>query len=572
MEYYSKCNVCGKISCYTDVDLKENTSQQIAAGLTAIASIGNAFAGTRYDMYEMGKASDRASNRVVDYSKCPECGSKDVVLVTKKFAVYHNKNNNKYSAKDLIEEAKKFLEKKDFENAFCFANMAYLEDDELYDTYLIKLLASFEIIKLEMINSLNIDYSDNQHYINLLEHSNASQKEKLNKMYKEFLISQGELLLEQPNSIELNEKINNVIDGFNDHNINNSKLIEKLQNKVIDISYWNACNLLDSNNEIDISKAKDIFLKLEDYKESKKKKIECEEKIELIRSNRKKDQKRRRCYIIIVLIIAIVIGISIFLLKYINEDYIPNKNYDEAKQLISEEKYQEAIKILDGLSERFRVLYINTKDNIYTTKRNDVLIMLENSYEKYAEKLLNDNKIEEALEIISKIENSNITNRIKYAYVKKYFDNTNDLTYQYLKGLAAAKYEDSLELYKELFKIEGYIIVNTDKDDNNTSMNEISTKNRTFYIHYGVNGSLSNQKVPIRIKIEYKNNNLNSSIWKTSYFGLDEKDSIQQEIGNGDVHILEVNGFYNNLLKISLYNVETDEIITSTPEINYHYF
>lgn len=123
MEYYSKCNVCGKIICYTDKDLKDNAKNSLIAGLAAMSSIGNAVAGTRYDMYESGKLSSRASDKVVDYSKCSNCGSKDVTLVTKKFAIFSNRNNGNYSVKDLLSEAKKYLEKKDYEDAFCFATM-----------------------------------------------------------------------------------------------------------------------------------------------------------------------------------------------------------------------------------------------------------------------------------------------------------------------------------------------------------------------------------------------------------------------------------------------------------------
>lgn len=38
MEYRKKCNVCGKIFCYTDKDVKDNLSN---AGLAALESLGS---------------------------------------------------------------------------------------------------------------------------------------------------------------------------------------------------------------------------------------------------------------------------------------------------------------------------------------------------------------------------------------------------------------------------------------------------------------------------------------------------------------------------------------------------
>ena len=36
MEYYSKCNVCGNIYCYTDADISENKRQAFISGMSAI--------------------------------------------------------------------------------------------------------------------------------------------------------------------------------------------------------------------------------------------------------------------------------------------------------------------------------------------------------------------------------------------------------------------------------------------------------------------------------------------------------------------------------------------------------
>ncbi|MCL0269449.1 hypothetical protein M2T75_39640, partial [Klebsiella pneumoniae] len=72
MEYRKKCNVCGKIWCYTDEDIKQNTKNAGLAALSSIGAVANVFVGTRYDAYEQTKMSDRAISKIRDFSKCPD--------------------------------------------------------------------------------------------------------------------------------------------------------------------------------------------------------------------------------------------------------------------------------------------------------------------------------------------------------------------------------------------------------------------------------------------------------------------------------------------------------------------
>ena len=275
MEYYSKCNVCGKITCYTDKDLKDNAKNSLIAGLAAISSIGNAVAGTRYDMYESGKLSDRASDKVVDYSKCPNCGSKDLTLVTKKFAIFSNKVNGNYSIKDLIKEATSYLEKKDYENAFCFATMVLIEDDNNYDACLIRFLSSYEINDIEELSNIKEDYYFNQHFKNLLNVSDNKQKEYLLKQYKDNkekrIISNAEDLLKSRNDEKFIDEIDSIIKEIKTNNLEDRISIKKLQEKKLEIIYFLGCNSLKENTVSSVTKAKDFFELSKDYKDSKKK-------------------------------------------------------------------------------------------------------------------------------------------------------------------------------------------------------------------------------------------------------------------------------------------------------------
>ncbi len=83
MEYRRKCNVCGKIWCYTDRDLQESKSAKTAAGFSALAGIGGALSGNLLTMHVTNSAMNNTP-KAVNYEKCPECNSSDTFLLEDK--------------------------------------------------------------------------------------------------------------------------------------------------------------------------------------------------------------------------------------------------------------------------------------------------------------------------------------------------------------------------------------------------------------------------------------------------------------------------------------------------------
>lgn len=347
MEYYSKCNVCGKITCYTDKDLKENNKQSIITGLAAISTIGNAVAGTKYDMYESSKFSNRASSKIVDYSKCPSCGSKDVVLVTKKFAIFSNKVKGNYSIDDLIKEANNYLDKSDFENAFCFATMVLNEDEKNYNAYLIRFLSSYEVKSLEEIDKLSIDYSNNQHFNNLLLVSDDTQKKKLlsssDRNKYNIIFDNSKSILDKKDSEDIIEELEYYINELNNFDDDKSKnLSNKLDNKRKEIVYKLGCEYLKSEDISNLEEAIDLFDAISDYKDSNDKLKECEDKLK-----NNKVRHNRTTLIIVICIIFIISGFIIFITMIDNR--INENSYKEANSLLKEKKYKEASEIYEEL-------------------------------------------------------------------------------------------------------------------------------------------------------------------------------------------------------------------------------
>ena len=80
-EFRMRCNVCGKIFCYTMDDLRQNIANAKSAQRSATMGVLSAIGGTELGMHANISASDKYLNRIVDYSKCPSCHSSNVSLI-----------------------------------------------------------------------------------------------------------------------------------------------------------------------------------------------------------------------------------------------------------------------------------------------------------------------------------------------------------------------------------------------------------------------------------------------------------------------------------------------------------
>lgn len=109
-EFRKKCNVCGFIFCYDEKDLKRNQDYAKMATRAALASTLSAVGGTRLDMHAQSAQSDRYSNKVVDYNKCPQCHSSDLKELTKEEMEAEQAKANSGAAVSTADELKKFKE------------------------------------------------------------------------------------------------------------------------------------------------------------------------------------------------------------------------------------------------------------------------------------------------------------------------------------------------------------------------------------------------------------------------------------------------------------------------------
>ena len=77
-EFRKKCNVCGKIYCYTGSDLQDNARLAKQATGAAGMAVLQSLAGTTIAASSELNRSDNLSAQIKDYTRCPFCNSKDI--------------------------------------------------------------------------------------------------------------------------------------------------------------------------------------------------------------------------------------------------------------------------------------------------------------------------------------------------------------------------------------------------------------------------------------------------------------------------------------------------------------
>ena len=110
-EIRKKCRVCGNIFCYTAADLLRNQVNAHNAKLDAIAGTANAFSG-RVAASAVNQANAQSQlNQIVDYGRCPRCGSTDLIELSKnEYQAEINNTEKALAAASPADEIKKYKE------------------------------------------------------------------------------------------------------------------------------------------------------------------------------------------------------------------------------------------------------------------------------------------------------------------------------------------------------------------------------------------------------------------------------------------------------------------------------
>lgn len=118
VEYRKRCKVCGKVFCYTTDDLKRNFDLAEQAKRQSVTGVVSALAGaTAASAINTGNAENNLS-RIIDYGKCPSCGSTELEDISKEEYTTAKRNETQRATQNATtgnavstaDEIKKFKE------------------------------------------------------------------------------------------------------------------------------------------------------------------------------------------------------------------------------------------------------------------------------------------------------------------------------------------------------------------------------------------------------------------------------------------------------------------------------
>ncbi len=109
-EHRKRCNVCGKIICYTLKDIEDNQRRAKGAAWSAVGGIAGGLSGNYAAGAISNQTAEQQLNNIVDYNKCPQCGSRDLVDISEDSEVCANALNNEQPTVSSADELKKFKE------------------------------------------------------------------------------------------------------------------------------------------------------------------------------------------------------------------------------------------------------------------------------------------------------------------------------------------------------------------------------------------------------------------------------------------------------------------------------
>jgi len=112
-EIHKKCNSCGHIFSFNNQDLKRNRDKAKSAIWSSLGGIAGAMSGAHTASAVNTGNANSVLDGIVDYNKCPHCGSRDLVILSSeemKNEREKKKQNSQAPAISTADEIKKYKE------------------------------------------------------------------------------------------------------------------------------------------------------------------------------------------------------------------------------------------------------------------------------------------------------------------------------------------------------------------------------------------------------------------------------------------------------------------------------
>lgn len=360
MEHRMRCKVCGKIWCFTDQDLKKNSSNSLMSGIAAIGGIASVLGGTTAQQHLNYDIMERNQAKVVDYYQCPNCRSKDVVELSEEeweevqtqesFANARVSVNANATTEALLTRIKLLLEDKDWPNANAYCDAVLDAEPESAMAYVYKLMAELRVSKQADLANHKVPFDTKPNYQKAVRFADDSLRQMLN--------------------------------GYIAH------INERNERERLDGLYNNACAAMQqSATEEAYKNAASLFAVIKGHKDADNLQAECLRKAEQARleAERKATEekaaaaeqakKMKKIAMIVVPIVVAAIVAAVLISNFVKaqqEEAARLEAYNAAVALAEAGQYDEAIAAFTELGD-----YRDSAEQINETTYNQAVALLE---------------------------------------------------------------------------------------------------------------------------------------------------------------------------------------------------
>ena len=299
---------------------------------------------------------------------------------------------------------------------------------------------------------------------------------------------------------------------------NEQDLLAEYNDRVDDI-YEQACDLSkDDASKKELKKASKLFTSIKDEKDSAEKAKGCDERIQSISSAQSRKIRRG---IITAMTSVVALGLIIVLGAFV---IIPNVKYAIATSYVNSGQYEDAIAAFEELgdfkdsreqaceSQVQNALESGDYDEAYRnaqilTKFDDGEEKLEPIAKAAAESLMSQQDYERAVRWFAYAHDEESRNNAMYQYAVNHLEHGNQTTYEFLKRLSGAGYEDASSFYDQLYHWQfelGMTISKASTEQKDTwERKDMGRGLMSMYAYVkAINGPLdSSEKTTVRIEV-----------------------------------------------------------------------
>lgn len=326
MEYRRKCKVCGKVYCYSDLDISDNAANSLVSGLSALGAVASLFGGTKLDTYALTAQMDRYDSKTINFNRCPNCGSLDTILLSDEEWLTIQKEgvhsfskqvdiNNNATPEALLKRAALFLEDSEWGMAGAYCDHVLDVDPESSMAYLGKLMAEFHVRNTQELQQCDTAFDTSANYQKAVRFADTETKAELQRYVSMRIYNEGVSAMSKATNeseylavADLFEQIK----GFE----NADELIAQCQTEAEIVRknaiYDSAKELLQYYNTSDYEEAIQKFESILGWRDSEEQIQNCRNKLEAMRKEDRSFRKIAYCIGAVLLVVLVLSAIWFF--------------------------------------------------------------------------------------------------------------------------------------------------------------------------------------------------------------------------------------------------------------------